>query len=1312
MAARFPDRPKRDELKGETEVGAEPRPTTRGLFPAVARAGVLSSHDFLVLLTGDGTGYASAGGVLLTNGSGDPLEDSGGISYYVRDVESGAYWSIGRRPVGGRADAYAVEGEPGTLAIRRRDGEIESRMEVSVPPESTLEIRRITLVNHGPLPRILELTSYAEVVLDSAAAFTAHPAFSRLFVQTEILPGREALLAVRRPRAASESHLLMLHALAGEGEWTFETDRARFLGRGGSPALPQALRSTRPLSGAIGPVLDPVLSIRRTVRLASGKEGRFLSLLGSARARAAAEETVEQWSRPGAAEEGFREARRHARSGTLRLGLSPEEAEAFQSLAGAILSRDPSLRPPASGATLRAPKNPADLALLGLRPDLPLALLDARAEVDPALRRGFLKASAYWRDLGLPIQSAVLLRGTPARRSGGTPDEESGAVFLPAEGLDDALLDLLLAAARGVFRSPPVSPMSSRVPTEPARVPAPPLGPVPPAPPGRSPAPDPPLAPDLLFFNGHGGFSADRTEYVIRLRRSGAGDPELPPLPWINVIANEKIGFLASETGAGCTWSGNSREHRLTPWANDPVRDPHGEALYLRDEETGLFWSPLPGPSPAPAEYEVRHGFGYTSCVHESNGLRQETCMFVAVRDPVKVSRVRISNRTDRVRRLSVISYRRLVLGALPETTRPFVVTNVDPEIGAVFAESRLAGPFASRVVFAATAARGGPFPLHVSCERSSFLGRDGGPRRPEALLRAGRIDGPSGAGLDPCIAEERELEIPPNGTIECAFLFGETNDRAEARELIARYRREGALEEAFREVGAHWRRIRSGLRIETPVPAIDLMVNGWLLYQTIACRLDGRSALYQSGGAYGFRDQLQDASALVYALPERAKSQILLHAAHQFVEGDVLHWWHPPDGRGIRTRFSDDLLWLPFLTAFYVRTTGDRAILEEKVRFLEARPLADGEDEAFLEPRVSGRSADLYEHCRLAIDRSLATGRHGLPLFGTGDWNDGMNRVGRGGKGESVWMGFFLYSVLEAFLPFCEERGDAPRVERYRAARERLREALNEAGWDGDWYRRGFYDDGTPLGSSSSDECRIDALAQAWSVISGAAPPERAARALDAVEKYLISDEDGLIRLLTPPFDKTPRDPGYIKGYVPGVRENGGQYTHAALWVVRAFAEVGRRDRAAALLEMLSPVSHGDSPGAIERYRVEPYVVAADVYGEPPHVGRGGWTWYTGSAAWMYRVAIESILGFRLEGGSAVCMQPRIPDGWKRFSIRYRLPGGETEYLIEVENPRGAARSVVEAEVDGAGARIEGGAARFPLVRDGKRHHVRITLG
>jgi N,N'-diacetylchitobiose phosphorylase len=816
----------------------------------------------------------------------------------------------------------------------------------------------------------------------------------------------------------------------------------------------------------------------------------------------------------------------------------------------------------------------------------------------------------------------------------------------------------------------------------------------------------------LRFDNGRGGFSADGTEYVVRMTPLPGGGLTRPPLPWTNVVANEEFGFLVSETGAGTTWCGNSREHRLTPWANDPQLDPAGEVFYLRDEETGRFWSPLAGPAPLPVPQEIRHGFGYSRARVVGEGLDQQTDLFVARHDPIRFTRIRVTNVGDRPRRLSAYACARLVMGHAPEDTARFLVTDVDPATGALMAENTNGGDFAGRVAFAAVVADGPLRNASHSGDRGSFLGLRGGAEAPAAVVAGGPLDGRTGAGLDPAFVQRVTIDIPAGGRADLTFLLGAAASREEARGLLAACRTPDDVERAFDRVRRFWAEGMSAIQIRTPSPALDLLVNGWIPYQVLSCRIWGRSAFYQSGGAFGFRDQLQDAVSLTNLWPDLARRQILLHAAHQFEEGDVLHWWHPPHDAGIRTRFADDLLWLPGLAADYVAMTADHAILDQVIPWVTARALEPGEDEAFLYPTPTEETDTLYTHCVRALDRSLAVGAHGLPLFGTGDWNDGMNRVGRLGRGESVWMGFFLYDILGRFLPHCEERGDDARAARYRAHRERLKSALDEGGWDGAWYRRGYYDSGAPLGSKESDECRIDALAQSWAVLSGAAPPERAAMAMDEVERQLISESDRLIRLLTPPFENTAEDPGYIKGYVAGVRENGGQYTHVAVWVVRAMAMLGRNNRAAALLDLINPVLLAATPEGVARYQVEPYVVPADVYGAPPHVGRGGWTWYTGSAGWMYRVALESILGLVWTGGQSLRLAPCIPDAWPEFSVRWRKPGGTTTWEIHAVNAARQGRGVRSVRVDGRPAPVVDGAALIELVDDGGTHRVELEVG
>jgi N,N'-diacetylchitobiose phosphorylase len=1173
-------------MRGDRVPRAHPAPRA-----CAQRMNLLSNGRYSVLLGPDGTGCSLHDGYALTRWIPDAVTPAHGCFVWIRDADTGDFHSLTARPFGS-VPACA---------------DVEATIRVCVVGDSDLELRMITLTNHATIPRRFELTTCAELALSSLEADAGHPAFSRLFVQTAFDAEREALLAWRRLRSPGDRPMWGAHRLLAPeapgpdadqevDRIQFETDRARFVGRGATLDAPAALTARAPLSGTAGNVLDPVFCLRRSVALRPGGGAQFCVVLAAGRTR----------------------------------------DDVLAALDGV--------------PTLTAAAVAFDRAASAAMPDM----------VVPGIPESWRGAIDIVGDAGASADRGVVHLDSPATSARDVGHGERTAV--PRSAPTD--------------KSPPVDP-------------------------------------GLELFNGLGGFTADGREYVIRIVADGRGH-RLPPLPWCNVVANAAFGFLVSETGAASTWALNSRENRLTPWSNDPVSDPHTEALYVRDDATRAFWSPTPGPVRAGGDHEVRHGFGYTRFLHVREGVRHDTCMFVAEHDPVRFVRVELTNDGAEARQLSVFSCAQLVLGGLPQETRGCVETRID--CGAVIrARNPHRGEFSVREMFATAIAPDGAL-VHATTDRAAFIGMAGTAADPAGVRDADALDGAAGAGIDACAALQCTVMLPPGQSRVITFLLGEGDDEAVADALLARYATGAAVDDAFERVRDGWRALLDGVRIETPVPALDVMVNGWLSYQNLVCRMWGRTAFYQSGGAFGFRDQLQDSMALLYMRPAWTRAQILLHAAHQFPEGDVLHWWHPPLAKGIRTRFSDDLLWLPYVTRFYIEATGDRAVLDERAGWVKARHLDAGEDEAFVFPERTDGDASLYEHCCRALDRSLTEGAHGLPLIGVGDWNDGMNRVGREGRGESVWLGFFLFDILGGFIPLCDTRGDAARADAYRAYRSRLHNALNDGGWDGDWYRRAYYDSGVPLGSATSDECQIDTIAQAWAVLSGAAPADRASRALAALDEHLVSEEDGLIRLLTPAFDRTPHDPGYIKGYLPGVRENGGQYTHAALWAVRAFAEMGLADRAAALLSMLSPVSHTADATGVARYRAEPYVVAADVYGVAPHVGRGGWTWYTGSAGWMFRVALESILGFALHGGRHFALRPCVPADWPGFTLHYTLPDDGTRYTFAVERvapvTAGAAPTRTIATLDGVGVTLEDGAVLVPILRDGATHTVHVRLG
>jgi cyclic beta-1,2-glucan synthetase len=1141
--------------------------TTSPSPPGPAPFHWLENGRYAVLLTASGSGCSAFDNYLLTAWRFDPIEGNEGLIIFVRDLDSRTYWTASGRPVPGQ-EPGRIARAPDGIVLDRKHESLATTVHVRLHDTLGIELRHCTLTNVGTKPRRIELTSFAEVVLNHPAAHDGHPAFSKLFVQTSVRGDGSILVAKRRPRAHGDVSPVLMHALFDAPVADFGTDRARFLGRGRNPSDPRALTDIAPLGGTCGNVLDPALALRTAVTLEPGITCTVRFVLAAGHSSDALLRQVEL-----------------LRHGTLEF-ISPVEP--------------------------------------GGRPTL---TCDEHVEFLRTLAHGLEPLAA------LRMQPVLPRLPRPARR----PQQARKA---------------------------------------------------------------------LRFFNGYGGFNQDGREYTVRILSDSSNRPMLPPAPWTNVIANPNFGCIVSETGAGTIWSGNSREHRLTPWSNDPVVDPHGDALYVRDQESHAFWSPVPGPATAPADFEARHGFGYSLWHHCTDELDHEVTVFVPVAETLRLARVRIRNTGARRRRLALYAYNRWAQGSRATATRTRVTTAFSAPLQAVLARNEPAPDGSCPVAFAATDQ--GRL-AGWSADRAHFLGVPGTTAAPAVLMGDGELVHRDGS--DPCAVLRVLLDLEPGANGGVTFLLGEAPSEAQVATLLEKFRRPGQVEATLHEARDLWTRTFSQLRVETPSPALDVMVNGWLPYQDIACRMWARSAFYQSGGAFGFRDQIQDAAAIVLLRPDLTRAQILLHASHQFVEGDVLHWWHPPRSQGLRTRFADDLLWLPWVTAYYVGVTGDRDLLAVRARYLAAPPLDEGEDEAFLLPDDSGQSGDVYEHCCRAIDRSLTRGEHGLPLFGSGDWNDGMNRVGREGRGESVWMGFFLVTVLDDFLPLCELRADVDRATRYREHRDRLREALNADGWDGAWYRRGWYDNGAVLGSASSDECRIDALVQAWAVISKSAPPERMALALDSLEQHLVDDHERLIRLLTPPFVDTPNDPGYIKGYVAGVRENGGQYTHAATWVVKAMAEAGRRDRAMQLFEALIPVNHSLDTAAADKYKVEPYVVAADVYGSEPHVGRGGWTWYTGSAGWMYRVAVETLLGFSIEGGRTLTLRPRIPDAWPGFKLDYAVDE-QTRIHLDVHNPGRRAARVTSARLDDEPCEVHGGALRIDLPGPGRVHQLTVTLG
>jgi cyclic beta-1,2-glucan synthetase len=1299
-------------------------PSTSRLLPRLASAApwrvsvdapmpqihYLNQGNYGLMISSVGSGYSQWQEFALTRWHSDTTLENWGTWIYIQDRESGELWSATRQPVGGPAESHEVQFYPHKVDFHCRENGLSIYTEVIVGREE-LEIRRVTVHNDSDKPRRIKLVSYGEVVLAAQDVDLRHPAFNKLFIESEYLQEKNALLFHRRSRSSEEKSIYLAHAIVAEAgrdiDVEYESDRERFIGRGHTLRKPIALEDrSGHLSGTVGSTLDPIMSLAQEFDLKphSRTQVVFLTLAGNTSSELM--ERIDHLQSDSAINQEIEAARIRSEEELAETGIASVDLSGIQQVLSALLYSMDKLR--AAPETLeKNDKGQPGLWAYGISGDLPILLLHVIDADEPLLLEA-LQAYIFWRNRKIKVNLVILndqdtgynmelhnqvIRLMVHLGADTWLNQRDGIFFLRSDQIPAGDL-LLLETIAGAILDPQkgsLAEQAKRLLVAPVHLPK--FTSTFPSKEEAEPTPSLAHPEGLQFNNGLGGFDANGKEYLIYLEPG-----RYTPHPWVNVIANPGFGFLVSEAGSSCTWSLNSGENRLTPWNNDPVLDTPGEALYLRDEETGLLWSPTPLPAGAETSHIIRHGAGYSIFESQSHGLEQTLSLFVDPTAPVKIIRLRLRNIWSRPRRITVTYYVEWVLGIAHAKSQPTIVSEFDSTRHALLAVNRYNTEFGSRVAFLAANKK----PHGLTADRDEFLGRLGDFRSPAALERIG-LASTVRAGVDPCAAIQLHIDLEPGRSEEVFFLLGEGKDKQESIRLISEYQAHGKIEQVWQAVQREWDDVLGRITVHTPDTAMDLLLNRWLLYQTVSCRLWGRTALYQSSGAFGFRDQLQDVLAVMHSHPALVREHIILAASRQFDTGDVLHWWHPPSGRGLRTRFSDDLLWLPYVTAEYVKSTGDIGVLNEQIPFLAADPLRPEEMERYGQFEPAAGTASLFEHCKRALEKGTTAGSHDLPLMGTGDWNDGMNQVGVKGQGESIWLGWFLYATLTRFVFLCDLTRNSS--SKYRQQAENLARSLEANAWDGDWYIRAYFDNGSRLGSRMEEECTIDSIAQSWAVLSEAANPQRARRAMASVDKLLVREADRLILLLNPPFDKTKRDPGYIKGYPPGIRENGGQYTHAAIWSVWAFVKLGQGDRAVELFDLLNPVFHADTPKNIEQYKVEPYVVAADIYSQPPFTRRGGWTWYTGSSGWLYRLGIEAILGISREG-NILCIDPCIPGNWPGYDVSYRF--GETTYKIHVDNSQGVNQGVRQILFD----EIIISNNRLALIDDGKLHDIQVVLG
>ena len=1252
----------------------------------ISRGNIIGNEKYVVAINQQGIGVSKFEENYINRFKKTDDYDQG-IFFYIKDIETNDIWSATGEE---NCDKCTIQFMPDKNQFEKTKNGIKTKLKITVDANEPVEIRRLKIKNDTEKEKIFEVTSYFEPVLSRKEQDYAHQAFNNLFLVYKYDEELDAIVVKRRARDIHQDKKVFLIAKMQTncekiGETEFEINKEKFIGRN-NLGLPIMIRNSNPLSKKDGLTTEGIIALKNTVKVQPGEEVFVDLLLSVEYDKQTAIDNIKKYNITENITREFEIVKAKTEAEARYLEVKGKDIDIYQTIMSYVLFDNPLRQNQQLGYKVYEQK---DLWKYGISGDLPIITVTIKYVNDLYVIKQVIKAYEYLKIKNIKVELVIINEENYSYENYIRDEIESailnshlaymkniyGGIFVLSKSEMDIqdvnlikfvstiVIDSHLGTLENIIQDMEEEVLDNYRIVEKSEI--------------KTMEEDTTKDVDILsntqnvkYYNEYGAFSEDGKEYIIRTNNDNK-----VPTTWSHIMANEKFGTVVTESNGGYTWYKNSRLNRVTSWNNSSSVNIPSEAIYLKDLDNGRIWSPTAMPKPDDKNYNAIFGFGYAKYIHSSDDILQELEVFVPQDESVKINILTLKNNAPKKKKVKIVYYLKPVLGEDEIKSDGYIKLQYEENANVLIAKNLYKTEEFENIVYVSSSEKIKSF----TGNKKSFLGK-GGITNPSGLHRMA-LDNDNGLGKKTCMAIELEVEIESFSDKKISIVMGADDNIVNAKDIAYKYSKVQNCNMELSKTKNKWNELLGRVQINTPYESLNIMLNGWTMYQTIVSRLLGRSGFYQSGGAFGFRDQLQDAFATKYIDTQILYNQIIKHSKHQFIEGDVEHWWHEENNRGIRTKFSDDLLWLPFAVIQYISYTGDYNILKVKTPYLQGAELQQHEKEKYDKYLPGDVEETIYEHCKKAIDRACNFGENGLPKIGIGDWNDGFSNIGPEGKGESVWLGFFLYMILEGFVKISENKHDKKNATKYREIMDRLRNYLNNNGWDGRWYKRAFADNGDVYGSMENEECKIDSIAQSWSVISGVGEENKKISAMESLEKHLVDTENGIIKLLDPPFYKGKLEPGYIKAYLPGVRENGGQYTHAAIWAIIAEAMLGKGDKAVELYRMITPIEHSRTKEAANKYKVEPYVIAADVYSYQNLAGCGGWTWYTGSSSWYYLAGIQYLLGLNINH-NIMTIRPCIPKEWEEYSIRFKF--GESIYNIKVKNPNRKNTGVERVILDG----------------------------